>query len=114
MQTMASFRLMVAAIVKFRISPARSGDILGNIKRLNAGRNRRIPRLRHRPGTLLLCKQPRLSATFNDCGAHTLTFLPILFASFKGYERRLADSKAGFNRVRRYNGDVSALGRTKC
>lgn len=64
-----------------------------------------------RRGTLLLWNQPVLSAGFNDCGAHTLAFLPILFASFKKFNSKFADVTAGFNRVRRYAGDMSEKGR---
>ncbi|NOT12427.1 MAG: formylmethanofuran dehydrogenase subunit C [Methylococcaceae bacterium] len=64
-----------------------------------------------RRGTLLLWNQPQLQASFNDCGAHTLAFLPILFASFKKYDSRFAETSAAFNRVRRFAGDMSELGR---
>ena len=64
-----------------------------------------------RRGTLLLWQQPQLSATFNDCGSHTLAFLPILFASFKTLNSRFADSRLAFNRVRRYGGDMAETGR---
>lgn len=64
-----------------------------------------------RRGTLLLWNQPQLSATFNDCGSHTLAFLPILFASYKSLNSRFADSGAAFNRVQRYGGDMAETGR---
>ncbi|MDP1773252.1 MAG: formylmethanofuran dehydrogenase subunit C [Methylobacter sp.] len=64
-----------------------------------------------RRGTLLLWNQPQASARFNDCGAHTLAFLPILFASFKKLNSKFADSSAAFNRVQRYAGDMSEMGR---
>ncbi len=64
-----------------------------------------------RRGTLLLWNQPQPSARFNDCGAHTLAFLPILFASFKKFNSKFADSSAAFNRVQRYAGDMSEMGR---
>ncbi|MGZ5051143.1 MAG: formylmethanofuran dehydrogenase subunit C [Methylobacter sp.] len=64
-----------------------------------------------RRGTLLLWNQPQASARFNDCGAHTLAFLPILFASFKKLNSKFADSSAAFNRVQRYAGDMSEIGR---
>ncbi len=64
-----------------------------------------------RRGTLLLWNQPQLSATFNDCGSHTLAFLPILFASFKSLNSRFADSTTAFNRVQRYGGDMEETGR---
>jgi len=64
-----------------------------------------------RRGTLLLWNQPQLSASFNDCGAHTLAFLPILFASFKKLNSKFADASIAFNRVQRYAGDMSEIGR---
>jgi formylmethanofuran dehydrogenase subunit C len=64
-----------------------------------------------RRGTLLLWNQPQLSPTFNDCGAHTLGFLPMLFTSFKNLNSRFADAAVGFNRVRRYAGDMAEMGR---
>ncbi|NOR69051.1 MAG: formylmethanofuran dehydrogenase subunit C, partial [Methylomarinum sp.] len=64
-----------------------------------------------RRGTLLLWNQPQLSATFNDCGSHTLAFLPILFSSFKKINSKFAQESASFNRVQRYAGDMSELGR---
>jgi len=64
-----------------------------------------------RRGTLLLWNQPVLSANFNDCGAHTLAFLPILFASFKKFNSKFAQASAGFNRVQRYAGDMAEKGR---
>ena len=64
-----------------------------------------------RRGTLLLWNQPQISATFNDCGTHTLAFLPLLFASFKDFNSRFADSAAAFNRVRRFGGDLAETGR---
>jgi formylmethanofuran dehydrogenase subunit C len=64
-----------------------------------------------RRGTLLLWNQPQLSASFNDCGAHTLGFLPLMFASFKTSNSKFADAAAAFNRVQRYAGDMSELGR---
>lgn len=64
-----------------------------------------------RRGTLLLWNPPKLPASFNDCGAHTLGFLPLLFASFKSLNSRFADAAVGFNRVRRYAGDMADMGR---
>ncbi|MDD2740409.1 MAG: formylmethanofuran dehydrogenase subunit C, partial [Methylomonas lenta] len=55
--------------------------------------------------------QPQLSASFNDCGSHTLAFLPILFASFKTLNSRFADTEVVFNRVQRYGGDMAETGR---
>jgi formylmethanofuran dehydrogenase subunit C len=64
-----------------------------------------------RRGTLLLWSQPQLLPSFNDCGAHTLSFLPLLFNSFKQINSRFADASAAFNRVQRYSGDMSEIGR---
>jgi formylmethanofuran dehydrogenase subunit C len=64
-----------------------------------------------RRGTLLLWNQPKLPATFNDCGTHTLAFLPLLFASFKSLNSQFADSAAAFNRVQRFGGDMAEMGR---
>jgi len=64
-----------------------------------------------RRGTLLLWNQPQLTASFNDCGAHTLAFLPILFASFRTLNSRFSEVSQSFNRVQRYAGDMSEMGR---
>lgn len=64
-----------------------------------------------RRGTLLLWHKPQLSASFNDCGTHTLGFLPLLFASFKTLNSKFAENAIGFNRVQRYAGDMSDTGR---
>ena len=64
-----------------------------------------------RRGTLLLWKTPQLSASFNDCGSHTLSFLPMLFKSFQTMNSKFADTTAAFNRVQRYAGDMSDMGR---
>jgi formylmethanofuran dehydrogenase subunit C len=64
-----------------------------------------------RRGTLLLWNQPQLSASFNDCGLHSLAFLPLLFASFRTLDSRFADSQNFFSRVRRYAGDMAETGR---
>ncbi len=64
-----------------------------------------------RRGTLLLWNQPQLLASFNDCGVHTLGFLPLLFRSFKASNSKFADESTAFSRVQRYAGDMSELGR---
>lgn len=64
-----------------------------------------------RRGTLLLWQPPQLSPSFNDCGSHTLSFLPILFASFKRFDTQFAADAAAFKRVQRYAGDMAELGR---
>lgn len=62
-------------------------------------------------GTLLLLKAPTqgIAANFNDCGAHTLAFLPLMLASFRNLETRFADIKT-FSRVQRYAGDLAGIG----
>ncbi|MDD4913839.1 MAG: formylmethanofuran dehydrogenase subunit C [Methylococcales bacterium] len=70
----------------------------------------RYPGYAMRRGTLLLWRRPRLSATFNDCGSHTLAFLPLLFASFKTLNSRFADSSVCFSRVQRFGGDMAESG----
>ncbi|BCG64842.1 MAG: formylmethanofuran dehydrogenase subunit C [Methyloprofundus sp.] len=64
-------------------------------------------------GTLLLWKAPQLSATFNDCGSHTLAFLPILFKSFSKFDSKFAEQSVAFNRVQRYGGDMAEKGRAE-
>lgn len=77
--------------------------ILGNVgKHFGYGMKR---------GTLLLTKMPEqgISANFNDCGSHTLAFLPLMFSSFKTLDTKFADIEP-FSRVQRYAGDVSGIG----
>lgn len=62
-----------------------------------------------RRGTLLFWQKPRLSANFNDCGSHTLSFLPLLLNSFKSLDSVFATQM--FNRVQRYSGDMAEIGR---
>lgn len=62
-------------------------------------------------GTLLLTKMPKygISANFNDCGSHTLAFLPLMFASFKKLDSQFARIDS-FSRVQRYAGDIGGIG----
>lgn len=62
-------------------------------------------------GTLLLNQAPQqgISANFNDCGPHTLAFLPMLIASFKKLDSEFAKVEP-FARVQRYAGDISGIG----
>lgn len=62
-------------------------------------------------GTLLLTTKPQygIGANFNDCGSHTLVFLPLMFASFKKLDSRFSQVE-GFSRVQRYAGDVGGIG----
>lgn len=64
-----------------------------------------------RRGTLLLWNQPDLSASFNDCGMHTLAFLPMVFKSLKQLNSKFANADEAFNRVRRFAGDMSEKGK---
>jgi len=64
-----------------------------------------------RRGTILLWKQPQLSVTFNDCGSHTLSFLPVMFSSFKNLNSKFADNATWFNRAQRFGGDIAVTGR---
>jgi formylmethanofuran dehydrogenase subunit C len=62
-------------------------------------------------GTVLLTKAPShgITANFNDCGSHTLAFLPLLFASFKKLDSQFANVDS-FSRVQRYAGDLAGIG----
>jgi formylmethanofuran dehydrogenase subunit C len=60
-------------------------------------------------GTLLFTHSPKLSATFQDCGSHTLPFLALLFQSFKAYSTKFNGIKS--QRVQRYGGDLACDGK---
>ncbi|MDT8370953.1 MAG: formylmethanofuran dehydrogenase subunit C [Gammaproteobacteria bacterium] len=62
-------------------------------------------------GTVLLTQTPSrgISANFNDCGSHTLAFLPLLFASFAKLDSKFAQVES-FSRVQRYAGDLAGIG----
>lgn len=62
-------------------------------------------------GTVLLTKAPEqgISANFNDCGSHTLAFLPLLFNSFTKLDSAFATTES-FSRVQRYAGDLGGIG----
>lgn len=63
-------------------------------------------------GTLLLAQAPAaIPATFNDCGSHTLGFIPLLLKGFAGLDTRFAGMSDSLKRVRRYAGDMCALGK---
>jgi formylmethanofuran dehydrogenase subunit C len=62
-----------------------------------------------RRGTLLLLNQPKLHATIQDCGAHTLPFLKLMFKSFSGLPSKFAQINK--NRVQRYAGDLANDGK---
>ena len=59
-------------------------------------------------GTLLLTQKPKLHATIQDCGTHTLPFLALLFASFKPLTS--AFNKITSQRVQRFGGDLACGG----
>lgn len=60
-------------------------------------------------GTVLLLKTPKISANFNDCGAHTLAFLPLMLASFCNLDTEFSKIEM-FTRVQRYVGDIGGIG----
>lgn len=63
-------------------------------------------------GTLLLLTTPPvLPPTFNDCGSHTLGFLPLLLKSLQGLDSRFGGLADSLKRVRRYAGDMAAMGK---
>ena len=63
-------------------------------------------------GTLLLAQPPAaLPPTFNDCGAHTLGFIPLLLKSLAAFDTPFAGMSDRLKRVRRYAGDMSGLGK---
>lgn len=59
-------------------------------------------------GTILLTQTPKLHATLQNCGTHTLPFLALLFASFKGLSTRFNTVKN--MRIQRYAGDLACNG----
>lgn len=62
-----------------------------------------------RRGTLLLTSKPAMHATLQDCGAHTLPYLSLMFKSFGELPSKFA--KIDKNRVQRYAGDVANDGK---
>jgi len=62
-----------------------------------------------RRGTLLLTSKPAMHATLQDCGAHTLPFLSLMFKSFGELPSKFA--KIDKNRVQRYAGDITNDGK---
>jgi len=63
-------------------------------------------------GTLLLARTPAsVPPTFNDCGTHTLGFIPLLLNGFRGLETRFSEMSDTLKRVRRYAGDMCGLGK---
>lgn len=62
-------------------------------------------------GTLLLVTPPAEQATWLDCGLHTLPFLNLLYQSFKRLDTQF--SAISQQRVKRFVGDVSGLGKAE-
>jgi formylmethanofuran dehydrogenase subunit C len=63
-------------------------------------------------GTLLLAQPPtEIMPTFNDCGTHTLGFIPLLLRSFADLDTPFAGMSEPLKRVRRYAGCMSSLGK---
>lgn len=63
-------------------------------------------------GTLLLAQAPdEIPPTFNDCGSHTLGFIPLLLKSFSDLDTPFAGMSQSLKRVRRYAGDLCGLGK---
>jgi len=62
-----------------------------------------------RRGTLLLFSTPKLHATLQDCGSHTLPYLKLMFKSFRDLPSKFASLDQ--NRVQRYAGDLANDGK---
>lgn len=63
-------------------------------------------------GTLLLARSPEaVPVTFNDCGTHTLGFLPLLLRSTEVAATSFAQYSHHAIRTRRYAGDQASLGK---
>jgi formylmethanofuran dehydrogenase subunit C len=56
-------------------------------------------------GTILLMQNPTLHATIQDCGAHTLPFLALLFSAFKPFSTKFNAIKT--SRAQRFAGDLA-------
>lgn len=59
-------------------------------------------------GTLLLAKKPKLHATIQDCGSHTLPFLSLMFKSFEPLGTKFSSIQT--QRVQRFVGDAACSG----
>jgi formylmethanofuran dehydrogenase subunit C len=93
-----------------------AGDYLGS--RMTAGTIGVLGSVGNYPGyamkrgTLLLLKAPtQIPATFNDCGSHTLGFLPLLLKGFQTYKTQFGGLADTVRRARRYAGDMSEAGK---
>jgi formylmethanofuran dehydrogenase subunit C len=63
-------------------------------------------------GTLLLAKKPQsILPTFQDCGYHTLGFIPLLLKSLRTYDTVFTDCSDSLKRVQRFAGDFASLGK---
>jgi formylmethanofuran dehydrogenase subunit C len=64
-------------------------------------------------GTIAVLGKPptELLPTFNDCGTHTLGFIPLLLKGFADLNTPFAGMSEQLKRVRRYAGDMSGLGK---
>ena len=59
-------------------------------------------------GTILLTQTPKLHATIQDCGMHSLPFLALLFKSFHALPSQFSNIKS--LRLQRYAGDLACNG----
>lgn len=59
-------------------------------------------------GTLLLTTRPKLHATIQDCGCHTLPFLKLMFKSFAQFKTKFSNIQT--QRVQRFVGDAACTG----
>ncbi len=76
------------------------------------GKTGRYPGYAMGRGTLLLAQAPaEILPTFNDCGTHTLGFIPLLLKGFGGLDTPFSNMSESLRRVRRYAGDMSGLGK---
>lgn len=65
-----------------------------------------------RRGSILLTREPRLPATFNNCGNFEFGFLPLLLRSLAKTSRRVAAlAKRGSRKAQRFAGDLAGAGR---
>lgn len=76
------------------------------------GKVGRFPAVAMRRGTLLLRQAPdALSPTFNDCGVHPFSFLPLLARSWRKHPGKFATLPDSGLRLRRLMGDLANGGR---
>ena len=71
-----------------------------------------LPAFAMKRGTLLLRKMPQhLPATFNDCGTHTFSFLPMLTLSWQIHGGKFARLPKAKSPMQRYMGDLANNGK---